>query len=106
MLMSPATLIFLNEVSSLHRFNMTPLGAIAKFATAGRPTAKKDLGMIAMAYGHVYVATVAFGAKDAQTVRAVDRDGAPVRYTASATDIVLVMDASIAVRISELIWPA
>src|SRR4051812_4934679 len=48
----------------------TPLGASAKFATAGRATAKKDLGMLAMAYGHVYVAHVAFGAKDAQTVKA------------------------------------
>ncbi|CAK0741761.1 hypothetical protein CCP1ISM_1420003 [Azospirillaceae bacterium] len=48
----------------------TPLGASAKFAIAGRPTAKKDLGMIAMAYGQVYVATVAMGARDAQTVRA------------------------------------
>jgi pyruvate-ferredoxin/flavodoxin oxidoreductase len=47
----------------------TPLGASAKFAIAGRPTAKKDLGMIAMSYGHVYVASVAMGARDAQTVR-------------------------------------
>jgi pyruvate-ferredoxin/flavodoxin oxidoreductase len=48
----------------------TPLGASAKFAMAGRERPKKDLGMIAMAYGNVYVAHVAFGAKDAQTVRA------------------------------------
>ena len=48
----------------------TPIGASAKFAMAGNPRAKKDLGMIAMAYGKVYVAHVAFGAKDAQTVRA------------------------------------
>jgi len=48
----------------------TPLGASAKFAIAGRSTGKKDLGMIAMAYGHVYVAQVAFGAQDAQTVLA------------------------------------
>jgi len=48
----------------------TPLGAAAKFAAAGKETAKKDLGMIAMAYGNIYVARVAFGAKDAQTVRA------------------------------------
>jgi pyruvate-ferredoxin/flavodoxin oxidoreductase len=48
----------------------TPLGASAKFAIAGRATAKKDLGMLAMAYGHVYVAHVAYGAKDAQTVKA------------------------------------
>ncbi|QQP89328.1 pyruvate:ferredoxin (flavodoxin) oxidoreductase [Skermanella sp. TT6] len=48
----------------------TPLGASAKFAMAGRAVGKKDLGMLAMAYGHVYVAHVAFGAKDAQTVKA------------------------------------
>jgi pyruvate-ferredoxin/flavodoxin oxidoreductase len=48
----------------------TPLGAAAKFAVAGREIAKKDLGLEAMSYGHVYVARVAFGAKDAQTVRA------------------------------------
>ena len=49
----------------------TPLGAAAKFATAGKATAKKDLGLMAMAYGHVYVARIAFGAKDAQTVSAL-----------------------------------
>ncbi|MCC6408963.1 MAG: pyruvate:ferredoxin (flavodoxin) oxidoreductase [Planctomycetes bacterium] len=49
----------------------TPLGAAAKFATAGKATSKKDLGLIAMNYGHVYVAQVAFGAKDAQTVKAL-----------------------------------
>ncbi len=48
----------------------TPIGASAKFAMAGKARAKKDLGMIAMAYGNVYVAHVAFGAKDAQTVKA------------------------------------
>ncbi|MGE0453630.1 MAG: pyruvate:ferredoxin (flavodoxin) oxidoreductase [Vicinamibacteria bacterium] len=48
----------------------TPLGAAAKFATAGKGTAKKDLGMMAMGYGHVYVAHVAMGARDAQSVRA------------------------------------
>jgi len=48
----------------------TPMGAAAKFAMAGKAVAKKDLGMIAMTYGNVYVAKVAFGAKDAQTVRA------------------------------------
>jgi pyruvate-ferredoxin/flavodoxin oxidoreductase len=48
----------------------TPLGAAAKFASAGKETAKKDLGMMAMGYGNVYVARVAFGAKDAQTVQA------------------------------------
>jgi pyruvate-ferredoxin/flavodoxin oxidoreductase len=48
----------------------TPLGAAAKFASAGKDTGKKDIGMMAMAYGHVYVAHVAFGAKDVQTLKA------------------------------------
>jgi len=56
----------------------TPMGAAAKFAMAGKGVAKKDLGMIAMTYGNVYVARVAFGAKDAQTVRAfVEADSYP-----------------------------
>jgi pyruvate-ferredoxin/flavodoxin oxidoreductase len=49
----------------------TPLGATAKFAVSGKSLGKKDLGMMAMAYGHVYVAQVAFGSKDAQTVKAL-----------------------------------
>ena len=48
----------------------TPRGAVARFAAAGKRTAKKDLGLLAMTYGHVYVAHVAFGANDTQTVRA------------------------------------
>ena len=48
----------------------TPLAAAAKFAVAGKGVPKKDLGMLAMSYGHVYVASIAFGAKDQQTVRA------------------------------------
>ncbi len=48
----------------------TPTGAAAKFAVAGKTGGKKDLGLMAMAYGHVYVAQVAFGAKDAQTLKA------------------------------------
>jgi pyruvate-ferredoxin/flavodoxin oxidoreductase len=48
----------------------TPVGAIAKFAAGGKPTGKKDLASIAMAYGHVYVAQVSFGAKDLHTLRA------------------------------------
>jgi pyruvate-ferredoxin/flavodoxin oxidoreductase len=48
----------------------TPLAAAAKFATAGKAVHKKDLGLIAMSYGHVYVASVAFGAKDMHTVQA------------------------------------
>ncbi|MBM3879404.1 MAG: pyruvate:ferredoxin (flavodoxin) oxidoreductase [Verrucomicrobia bacterium] len=48
----------------------TPRGAIAKFAAAGKPLGKKDLGLIAMSYGTVYVASVAMGAKDEHTLRA------------------------------------
>ncbi len=48
----------------------TPLGAAAKFAMAGKAMPKKDLAMLAMTYGHPYVARVALGAKDAQTVNA------------------------------------
>jgi pyruvate-ferredoxin/flavodoxin oxidoreductase len=48
----------------------TPLGAVAKFAANGKPAFKKDLGWMAMAYGNVYVATVAFGAKDEHTLKA------------------------------------
>jgi pyruvate-ferredoxin/flavodoxin oxidoreductase len=48
----------------------TPLGAAAKFAMAGRELAKKDLALMAMSYGNVYVARVAFGARDNQTVLA------------------------------------
>jgi pyruvate-ferredoxin/flavodoxin oxidoreductase len=47
------------------------MGAAAKFAMAGKATQKKDLALMAMAYGNVYVAHVAFGAKDAQTVKAI-----------------------------------
>lgn len=48
----------------------TPKGAVAKFATGGKPLGKKDLGLMAMSYGHVYVASVAMGAKDDHTLRA------------------------------------
>jgi pyruvate-ferredoxin/flavodoxin oxidoreductase len=47
----------------------TPLGAVAKFSAGGKPTAKKDLARLAMDYGHVYVAQVAYGAKDVHTLR-------------------------------------
>ncbi|MDR7423238.1 MAG: pyruvate:ferredoxin (flavodoxin) oxidoreductase [Armatimonadota bacterium] len=50
----------------------TPRGAAAKFASAGKAAAKKDLAMLAMTYGNVYVARVAFGAKDEQTLRAFE----------------------------------
>jgi pyruvate-ferredoxin/flavodoxin oxidoreductase len=49
----------------------TPRGAVAKFAAAGKQTRKKDLGMIAAAYGDVYVAQVAMGADNPQTVKAL-----------------------------------
>jgi pyruvate-ferredoxin/flavodoxin oxidoreductase len=49
----------------------TPLGASAKFAEAGKEGPKKDLGLLAMTYGHVYVARIAFGAKMSQTVQAL-----------------------------------
>ena len=48
----------------------TPRAAVAKFAAAGKQLPKKDLGFIAMTYGNVFVARVAMGANDAQTVRA------------------------------------
>ncbi len=47
----------------------TPLGAAAKFAASGKGIHKKDLGLMAMSYGHVYVASIAFGAKDSHTVQ-------------------------------------
>ncbi|MDW8344416.1 MAG: pyruvate:ferredoxin (flavodoxin) oxidoreductase [Verrucomicrobiae bacterium] len=48
----------------------TPRGAVAKFAASGKPIGKKDLGLMAMTYGHVYVASVAMGARDEHTLRA------------------------------------
>jgi len=48
----------------------TPRAAVAKFAAGGKPGNKKDLGMIAMSYGNVYVASVAMGAKDEHTLKA------------------------------------
>jgi pyruvate-ferredoxin/flavodoxin oxidoreductase len=47
----------------------TPRGAMAKFAAGGKHTGKKDLAQIAMSYGHVYVAHVAYGAKDIHTLK-------------------------------------
>ena len=49
----------------------TPRAAVAKFASSGRPTRKKDLGRIAMAYGNVYVAQIAMGSNPKQTIRAL-----------------------------------
>ena len=48
----------------------TPRAAVAKFAAGGKPLPKKDLGMIAMTYGNIYVAQVAMGSNDTQTVKA------------------------------------
>ena len=49
----------------------TPMGAIAKFASAGKRIRKKDLGLIASTYGYVYVAQIAMGADQAQTLKAI-----------------------------------
>jgi pyruvate-ferredoxin/flavodoxin oxidoreductase len=48
----------------------TPRAAVAKFASSGKPAGKKDLGLMAMTYGNVYVASVALGAKDEHTLKA------------------------------------
>ncbi len=49
----------------------SPIGAVAKFAAAGKPMPKKDLGMMLMSYGNVYVAQIAMGASNGQTVKAI-----------------------------------
>ncbi|MCR4838699.1 MAG: pyruvate:ferredoxin (flavodoxin) oxidoreductase [Eubacterium sp.] len=49
----------------------TPIGAVAKFAAAGKQVKKKDLAQIAMAYGYIYVAQIAMGANPAQTLKAL-----------------------------------
>jgi pyruvate-ferredoxin/flavodoxin oxidoreductase len=49
----------------------TPRGAVAKFAASGKPLKRKDLGRLAMSYGNVYVAQIAMGSSDAQTVKAI-----------------------------------
>lgn len=49
----------------------TPAGAVAKFATSGKRVRKKDLGMMAASYGYVYVAQIAMGANQAQTLKAI-----------------------------------
>ncbi|MCK4537373.1 MAG: pyruvate:ferredoxin (flavodoxin) oxidoreductase, partial [Candidatus Krumholzibacteria bacterium] len=48
----------------------TPMGAVAKFAAAGKQTPKKDLAMMMMSYGYVYVARIALGANESQTIKA------------------------------------
>ena len=47
----------------------SPMGAAARFAVEGKATAKKDLGLLAMTYGHIYVASIAMGARDAHAVK-------------------------------------
>jgi pyruvate-ferredoxin/flavodoxin oxidoreductase len=49
----------------------TPTGAVAQFAASGKSVKKKDLGMIAMSYGYVYVAQVAMGANQNQLIKAM-----------------------------------
>ena len=49
----------------------TPIGAVAQFAAGGKPTVKKDLGMLAMSYGYIYVAQVALGADPNQLIKAL-----------------------------------
>jgi len=49
----------------------TPRGAVAKFAAGGKPLGKKDLGRLAMTYGNVFVAQIAMGANDAQTIKSI-----------------------------------
>jgi pyruvate-ferredoxin/flavodoxin oxidoreductase len=53
------------------RSKATPRGAVARFAFAGKTTPKKDLALMAMSYGHVYVASVAMGGGDTQTLKAM-----------------------------------
>jgi pyruvate-ferredoxin/flavodoxin oxidoreductase len=50
----------------------TPIGAVAKFASAGKGTPKKDLGLLAMTYGHVYVASIAMAANPHQATKALE----------------------------------
>ena len=49
----------------------TPTGAVAQFAAAGKRRKKKDLGMMAMSYGYVYVAQIAIGADKNQAIKAI-----------------------------------
>lgn len=49
----------------------TPRAAVAKFAAAGKPSAKKDLGLMMMTYGNIYVAKIAMGSNDTQTLKAI-----------------------------------
>ncbi len=91
----------------------TPLGAAAKFAAAGKPVGKKDLGLEAMSYGHVYIASVAMGADLKQTVKAFreaeDYPGASliIAYSpciAHGYDLAHSLDQS-ARAVSSGVWP-
>ncbi len=62
------TMVYSNTGGQMSK--STPLGAAAKFAADGKAMPRKNLGLLAMAYGHVYVAQVAMGARDLQTVKA------------------------------------
>ena len=64
-------MVFDTEVYSNTGGQSTPTAAIAKFAASGKKTKKKDLGMMAMSYGYVYVAQVAMGADKNQTLKAI-----------------------------------
>ncbi|MBN2490811.1 MAG: pyruvate:ferredoxin (flavodoxin) oxidoreductase [Planctomycetes bacterium] len=91
----------------------TPLGAAAKFASAGKSSAKKDLGLMAMSYRQVYVASVAMGAKDQQTVQAfVEAESYPgpalvIAYShciAHGFDLALGMDQQ-KLAVQAGVWP-
>ena len=72
-LQKPKSLVSISDISaewSGQTSKATPRGAVAKFSSGGKPTAKKDLALLAMDYEDVYVAHVAYAAKDTQTLRA------------------------------------
>ena len=76
----------------------TPRGAVAKFSAAGKPTPKKDLALLAMDYEHVYIAHVAYGAKDIQTMHAFNEAEAyhgPSLIIASRSRVILVAPANL-----------
>ena len=58
-------------IRAANRPRRQPAAAIAKFAASGKKTKKKDLGLIAMSYGYVYVAQIAMGADKNQTLKAI-----------------------------------
>ena len=64
----------------------TPLGAIAQFAAQGKRIRKKDLGLMQTTYGYIYVAQVAMGADNAQTLKAIrEAEAYPVHHSSSLT---------------------